>query len=180
MKQRARAPGFKAIGGLEGENPGLDAQVDPAGLVKQLALEAGQRVADIGARRGYYVRRFSDAVGPDGSVVVTDVDDDALAALAAQAAGRKNVQVRRAAPDVSGLEDGTYDLVFMSGVDHFLHDRVAYLTALKRALKPGGRIAVTHTQALKAPLAQAAREAGLVVIGGEDRPDFYLLIFRPA
>lgn len=174
-----REGGFKPIGAVEGENRGYDDIIEPPRVIAALKLTPGMRVADVGAGRGYFVLRLSDAVGPSGSVVATDVDEDAIAALKARTAQRPNVSVRRVEPNDPGLEAGGYDLVLMSQVDHFLEDRVAYLRKLATTLRPGGRIAVTHTHALKAPLAEAAETAGLTVVGGEDGKAYYLLLFQP-
>ncbi len=170
--------GFKAIGGIEGENPGFDRQREPGKIVAALGLKPGQRVADVGAGRGYLTFRLADAVGPSGHVLATDVDDDAVATLKLRAAARPEITVRQVQPDVPGLEPGAYDLILMSEVDHFLSDRVAFLRHLKTALAPGGRLAVTHTRALRAPLEAAAKEAGFAIQTDFDGlSDHYLLIF---
>ena len=91
---------FKPIGGIEGENPGYDAQRAPAALIEALGLKPGQRVADVGAGRGYLTLRLAAAVGPGGHVVATDVDDDALAAtLRFRVQGRGDITVRKVAPN---------------------------------------------------------------------------------
>ncbi len=172
---------FKPIGGIEGENPSYDRQRTPEKIVGALGLKPGQRVADVGAGRGYLTFRLADAVGPSGHVIATDVDEDALATLKARAASRPEVTVRQAQPDAPGLEAGAYDLILMSEVDHFLADRVAFLKQLKPALAPGGRLAVTHTRQLRAPLEAAAKQAGFEVVTDFDGlSDHYLLIFTPS
>ncbi len=183
--EATRAPseargGFKAIGGVEGESPAYDRSRQPAHVVAALGLRPGQRVADLGAGLGYLTFRLAEAVGPAGRVVATDVDDDAVRELRARAAPVAAIEVRKAAPDDPGLEPGAYDLVLMSEVDHFLADRVAFLTKLRPALAPGGRVAVTHVRALKAPLVEAAERAGYAVVDGFDGlPDHYLVFLQP-
>jgi 2-polyprenyl-3-methyl-5-hydroxy-6-metoxy-1,4-benzoquinol methylase len=173
--------GFKPIGGIEGNNPGYDASRAPAKVVAALGLTAGQRVADVGAGRGYLTLRLADAVGAKGRVVATDVDDDAIATLQERTKGRAQVSVRKTRPDDPMLEAGAYDLILLSEVDHFLHDRLAFLRKLKGALAPNGHLAVTHVRAMRPPLETAAREAGFVVASEYDGlPDHYLLIFAPA
>ncbi len=172
--------GFKPIGGIEGENPSYDRSRLPAKVVGALGLVPGLRVADVGAGRGYLTFRIADAVGSSGRVVATDVDGDAVETLKIRAEGWPQVSVRQVSEADPGLEPGGYDLILMSEVDHFLHDRVGFLTKIRAALAPDGRLAVTHARALRPPLEAAARQAGFVVASefGE-LPDHYLLIFTP-
>ena len=137
----------------------------PEKIMAALALSRGQRVADIGAGGGYLTFRMADAVGPEGLVVATDVDDEALKVLKARAEGRANVVVRKVAPAEPGLEPGRFDVIVLSEVDQYLPDREAYLARLRPALAPRGRIAVTNRDRFRAPLMAAARRAGYEVAG---------------
>lgn len=153
----------------------------PDRLVAALGLERGQRVADVGAGRGYLTFRLADAVGPAGRVVATDIDDGALAVLRAHEPRRANVVVRKVAPDDPGLEPASFDLVLLSEVDQYVPDRAAFLDRLRAALAPGGRIAVTNRPVFRAPLVAAARRAGYTVAGEvSDLPVHFLLFLRPA
>lgn len=126
-----------------------------------LQLKPGQHVADVGAGRGYLTGRLSAAVGPSGTVVATDVDPAALAALRAHAAG--NVTTRLVAAADPGLEPSAFDVILLAEVDHLLGDRADYLRRLRVALAPGGRIAVTNRMVYRAALVDAAGRAGLTV-----------------
>ncbi|TSC34207.1 methyltransferase [Corallococcus sp. Z5C101001] len=169
------------VGGIEGEDPTFDQARQPARVIAALGIAPGQHIADIGAGRGYFTLRLSDAVGPEGQLVSTDVDDAVIQQLRMRVSARKNVVVRKVGPDDPGLEAGAYDLILLSEVDHFLSDRAAYLMKLRAALAPHGRIAVTHLRAMRPPLVAAAQAAGLF-IASEDTslPDHYLLILQPA
>ncbi|WP_426749671.1 class I SAM-dependent methyltransferase [Myxococcus sp. Y35] len=169
------------VGGIEGERAAYDESRQPARFIAALEISPGQRIADVGAGLGYFTLRLSDAVGPTGQVVATDINDEALARLRRRVADRKNVVVRKVAPDEPGLEPGKYDLILLSEVDHFLADRVAYLDKLRPALTPQGRIAVTHLRALRPPLVSAAQSAGYAVVSEyNDLPNHYLLFLQPA
>src|SRR5690606_35968987 len=87
-------------------------------LLAALALEPGEVVADVGAGRGYLTRRLAAAIGPRGRVVATEIDPDALAALArlVPAPGEAPIEVRRVASGDPGLESGRYDLVLLAQV----------------------------------------------------------------
>jgi cyclopropane fatty-acyl-phospholipid synthase-like methyltransferase len=129
----------------------------PDKIVAGLELAPGQRVADVGAGRGFLTTRLAAAVGTGGHVVATDIDGAALAAIPRAAA----VETRVVRADDPGLEPGAYDRILVADVDHYLGDRADYLRRLARALKPGGFIAVANRVVYRAPLVAAAGAAGL-------------------
>ncbi len=131
-------PSGKDAGAPSGE----DRHRQPERVIAALGLVPGERIADVGAGRGYFTFRLAAAVGPTGRVVATDIDDHALATLRASATA--NVEVRKVTAADPGLEPASYDLVFLSEVDQYLPDRVDYLRRLGAALAPHGRIAVTN------------------------------------
>ena len=156
----------------------LDRYRQPDRVIAALEIKRGQRVADVGAGAGYFTFRLADAVGPDGRVVATDIDDAALAALRAHPA--KNVVVRKVAPDDPGLEAGAYDLIFLSEVDQYLPDRATYLGKLRAALVPDGRVAVTNRRGFRPMLVAAAEQAGYAIVGEiTDLPNHFLVLLRP-
>ncbi|WP_083968092.1 class I SAM-dependent methyltransferase [Hyalangium minutum] len=168
------------VGGVEGVDAAYDRSRQPAKLVAALGIAPGQRVADVGAGLGYLTLRLSDAVGPTGQVVATDINDEALGMLRTRVSERKNIVVRKVPPDAPGLEKDAYDLILLSEVDHFFSDRVAYLTQLRSALTPNGRIAVTHLRAMRPPLVAAAEAAGYSVVSEYNGlPEHYLLFLQP-
>jgi SAM-dependent methyltransferase len=168
------------LGGVEGVQASYDQSRQPARFIAALGITPGQRIADVGAGLGYFTQRLSEAVGPTGQVVATDINDEALKRLRARMSERKNVVVRKVEPDEPGLEPGAYDLILLSEVDHFLSDRVAYLGMLRLALTPNGRIAVTHLRAMRPPLVAAAKQAGFAIVSEYDGlPDHYLLFLQP-
>jgi predicted methyltransferase len=154
--------------GACGKTDPYDRYRQPEKVVAALGLRPGQRVADVGAGRGYLTFRLAAAVGPSGRVVATDIDDDALAALRAHRPVAANVSVRKVAPDDPGLDPGGFDLILLAEVDQYLGDRADYLARLIAALAPGGRVAVENRLPFRAPLLSAADRAGLVVEGEMD------------
>jgi SAM-dependent methyltransferase len=158
-----------------------DALRRPEQVIAALGLSPGQRVADIGAGFGYFTFRLARAVGAKGQVIATDIDPVMLDKLRSHPQLPPNVIVRQVAADDPGLEPGAYDLVFLSEVDHYLKDRVAYLKKLRLVLAPNGRLAITNRFALQPPLLAAAKAAGYSVTGEvTDLPFHYLVFLRPA
>ncbi len=150
----------------------------PARVIAALGLRPGQRVADVGAGPGYLTFRLAEAVGPSGRVVATDIDPAALAVLQAHAPA--NVTARKVDANDPGLEAGSYDMVLLSEVDHYLADRVDYLRRLAPTLTPDGRIAVTNRRSFRSLVLGAAQRAGYTVTGEvSDLPAHFLVFLRP-
>jgi cyclopropane fatty-acyl-phospholipid synthase-like methyltransferase len=172
-------PGHHGTGAIEGEQPEFDRNLQPDRIMATLAIKPGQRVADLGAGRGYFIPRLVAAVGPAGRVVATDLDDVALQTLRLRFGRVPNVIVREAAADDPAIEREQYDLVLMSEMDHFLADRVDYLKRVRATLKPGGVVAVTHFSGMRTPLVQAATEAGYRILRELQTPEHYLVVLEP-
>jgi ubiquinone/menaquinone biosynthesis C-methylase UbiE len=126
------------------EGWGRDGWQQPERVLLALAVQPGQRVADIGSGGGYFTFRFARAVGPEGRVYAADIDagmNDYVARRAA-ALGLANVEVILAATDDPRLPADGVDLIFICNTYHHLQDRVAYFRGLRRYLRPGGRVAI--------------------------------------
>ena len=124
--------------------------------LRWLGVRAGWRCLEVGAGAGSIVQWLSDAVGPTGQVVATDLDTRLLQGLDAA-----NVEVR--AHDVLGERwDLTgFDLVHVRAVLHHLPGRQARVIArLISALRAGGWLLVEEphvagsAQALPGPFGQ--------------------------
>jgi ubiquinone/menaquinone biosynthesis C-methylase UbiE len=146
-------------------------------LISALGIQPGARLADVGAGQGYLTHRLARAAGRKGCVVATDVDAGALAHIARSAGGEAPVETRVVQADDPGLEAGEYDLILLAQVDHLLGDRASYLDRLARALKPGGRIAITNRRLYRAPLVEAAGHARFAVAGEYDGLPSHFLVF---
>lgn len=118
----------------------------PERVLDALAIEAGDRVADIGAGNGYFTFRLADAVGPNGRVYATDVDETVVRELGGEVRSRsyQNIEVVLATGGDSGLPSGEIDLVFLCNVYHHIEDRIEYFDAIRQKLRPGGRVAIVE------------------------------------
>ena len=126
------------------DSPWRDHWQQPACVLDALALRPGAVVADVGAGGGYFTEPLARRVGATGRVYATDVQDEMLDALRKRAEEREleNVAVIRAAYDDPSLPDACCDLVFLANVYKEIDERVAWLRRLRRALRPGGRVAI--------------------------------------
>jgi SAM-dependent methyltransferase len=114
----------------------------------------GARVLDVAAGSGGQTLTAARRVGPTGRVLATDIAP-AILALAednARAAGLTNVAVRVMDGEELQVEAGCYDAVISRLGLMYFPDRVAALQGIRRALRPGGRLAaVVFTVAANNP-----------------------------
>jgi len=126
------------------EGFGRDAWQQPEKVVQSLAIEPGDRIADLGSGGGYFTFRLSRAVGPTGRVFAVDVDKDMLEDLAERVKkdGYVNIEKVLAKYDDPSLPESGVDLIFTSNVYHHIEARAKYFADAAKYLRPGGRVAV--------------------------------------
>ena len=111
-------------------------------LVRSLQLKPGQVVADIGAGSGVISMRMAELLLPDGKVMAVDVQDEMLERLKenCEKAGVTNVEPVKGTQNTTGLPDGSIDLAIMVDVYHEFEYPYEMLSAISKAMKPGGRV----------------------------------------
>lgn len=125
------------------EEPDRDSWAMPAKVIDALSIEPGMDVADIGAGSGYFTRRLATAAH-QGTTYAVDVDADFKTYIEDHREQWRtpNIVTRLAVYEHPLLPVGSVDLVFISNTYSFLQDREGYFTAVHKALRPGGRLAV--------------------------------------
>jgi SAM-dependent methyltransferase len=122
----------------------LDMELQPLGREAQAALapRPGERVLDIGCGAGDTSLDLAEAVGPEGSVLGVDISR-LLLDLAARRAEEAGLTVRFEAADaqVSDFSGDRFDAAFSRFGVMFFADPPAAFANIRKALKPGGRIA---------------------------------------
>jgi SAM-dependent methyltransferase len=117
--------------------PATEAMLDAAGV------RSGSQVLDVAAGAGGQTIAAAQRVGPGGRVLATDISPTILtyAAKAATEAGLNNVEVLTV--DGEELDDGAtgFDAVICRVGLIYFPDQQRALTAMLRALRPGGRLA---------------------------------------
>ncbi len=124
------------------DDPARDAWQMPDRVVAELGLRPGSSVADIGAGTGYFtVRLAKDAAKP--KVFAVDIEPSMVEHLTHRAMheGLTNVTAVKAEADRSNLPEPV-DTILIVDTYHHIPNRVAYFTALKSRLRPGGRLAI--------------------------------------
>ena len=104
-------------------------------------VHAGDRAIDIGAGMGYFSIPLARMVGPAGQVTAIDLQPQMLSALirrAKRAGVSERVHTSQATPDSLG-EHPPADFILAFWMVHEVPDQRAFLTEIRRMLKPAGR-----------------------------------------
>ncbi|HEX5204275.1 MAG TPA: methyltransferase domain-containing protein [Actinoplanes sp.] len=112
-------------------------------LVAAARVVPGERALDAGCGTGAVLLPLAEAVGLAGQVTGIDLAPGMVARAAAAATGLPQVTVRLGDAQAPDFPDGSFDLVASGLVLFFLPDPPAALTAYRKLLKPGGRVAVS-------------------------------------
>lgn len=117
---------------------------ETARLVEALRLEPGMRVADVGAGDGEWSEALAEVVGEAGHVYATEVGEEELGEIREriETAGLAHVTPVLGTATDTGLPDGCCEAVLLRLVYHHFTDPAPMRASLRRALKPGGVLAV--------------------------------------
>jgi SAM-dependent methyltransferase len=122
----------------------LDAMLAPISVkaLQVAAAKPGERILDVGCGCGATSMALAEAVGPGGAVLGADVSAPMLA-LAKDRAGTKfrHLAFKEADAAAHAFEAGAFDLLFSRFGVMFFADPDAAFANMRKALKPGGRVA---------------------------------------
>lgn len=131
-------------------------------LIELSGARPGQRILDLAAGTGDISKLFSRIVGPQGLVVLTDINDSMLRVgrdrlLDKGTAG--NVQYAQANGETLPFADDYFDCTTIGyGIRNFTNKEKA-LVELKRILKPGGRLLILEFSKPQSGLLSKAYDA---------------------
>jgi ubiquinone/menaquinone biosynthesis C-methylase UbiE len=128
------------------DNPLRRLLAPPKRTLARLGVKAGDVVIDLGAGSGFFALPASEMVGGEGKVFAVDIEPEAIAIIERKRLerGRKNLRAILSSEEGLGLEDGVGSLALMYTVFHEVGDKARMLGDLRRALRPGGRIAIVE------------------------------------
>ena len=108
-------------------------------LISDLNISSGEDVLDIGAGTGRLATYVAKLVAPSGRVV--GIDPLALRIKIAQSKAVDNFEASVGqAEDLSEFADGSFDVVYMNSVFHWVEDKPRAMAEIFRVLKPNGRL----------------------------------------
>jgi len=115
-------------------------------LIAALEIPEEATVADIGAGTGYFTWRLAQRVGPRGKVIAVDIQQSMLDLAAATVKQHRldNVQFVRGGARDPNLQPRSVDVVFIAHSYHEFADPETMMEAVRRSLKPGGRLVIVE------------------------------------
>jgi SAM-dependent methyltransferase len=108
------------------------------------ALQAGERVLDLGSGGGIDVLLSARRVGPTGTAIGLDMTDEMLELARRNAldAGVANVEFVKGEIEAIPLPAASVDVVISNCVVNLAADKPAVFREIARVLRPGGRIGI--------------------------------------
>jgi precorrin-6B methylase 2 len=124
------------------DRSGRDEEERPDVVIDALKLHGGETVVDLGAGSGYFTFRIAPKVGSRGKVVAVEIQDEMIDALRRRAKEQKvaNIEIVKGTESDPHLSANSIDVVLLVDVYHELAYPFEVMTAVRKALKPGGRV----------------------------------------
>jgi putative heme-binding domain-containing protein len=124
--------------------PGRDGDELPEMVMDALPLPQAAAVADVGAGAGYFTWRLARRVGAQGKVIAVEIQRAMLDLIASELNQRDihNVELVLGAEHDPRLPPAALDLVLVANAYHEFSRPEQMMAAIRRSLKPGGRLVV--------------------------------------
>jgi arsenite methyltransferase len=140
-------------------------------------LQPGETVLDLGSGGGLDCFLAARQVGETGHVIGVDMTPDMLAKARGHAARLKvsNVEFREGYLEALPIDDATIDVVISNCVINLSPDKPQVFREVFRALKPGGRVAVSDivtNGSLPAAVQKSMEAWGACVAGALDMREY--------
>ena len=145
-RKRQIAPMFSAEYADWLTRPDRDSTEQPEKVLDALQIRQGWTVADVGAGVGYFTWRLAKRVGPKGKVIAVEVQQKMLDLMAENLKQQNITNVEMVLGGVRDprLPENAVDLVLMVDVYHEFSEPEAMTAAVRRSLKPNGRLVLVE------------------------------------
>jgi len=113
--------------------------------IEMAGVRRGQKVLDIAGGTGDLTARFSELVGPEGGVVLADINASMLEVGRRRLVDRGrvgNIEYTQANAEALPFPDNTFDCITIAFGLRNVTDKDKALASMYRVLKPGGRALV--------------------------------------
>jgi len=134
---------FMGPGGIPWlDRPEREDEEQPAKVIEALELKGGEIIADVGAGSGYFTFRLAPKVGDKGKILAVEIQDEMIAELKKRIDKNNvtNVETVKCTESDPRLPEAGVDIVLMVDVYHEIAFPWEVMTAIRKALKPGGRM----------------------------------------
>jgi ubiquinone/menaquinone biosynthesis C-methylase UbiE len=114
--------------------------------MKALKLKPGMTVCDLGCGNGFYTLKMAKEVAPDGKVLAVEIQKEMLDLLKRRAEKEKVANYEPVLGTVVDpkLPENALDLILIVDVYHEMDHPVEMLAALRKSLKPTGRMVLVE------------------------------------
>jgi ubiquinone/menaquinone biosynthesis C-methylase UbiE len=118
-------------------------------LLEALSVPPGVTVCDMGCGNGFYSLELAKLVGEEGKVLAVDIQREMLQMLKERAADEKiaNIELIHGTVVDPKLPEASVDLMLMVDVYHEFSHPEEMLAAIRKSLKPSGRVALVEFRA---------------------------------
>jgi len=121
--------------------------VIPETVTSQFHLREGDKVADFGAGRGFFLRPLAETVGQEGEVYLCEIQKELVEFVAEQArvGGFGNIKpIWCDLEEVGGVHiaDSTLDAGILVNTLYMIEDKAAAMQEMLRTIRPGGNFFV--------------------------------------
>ena len=138
-REIAYVMGFQGIDWLE--RPEREDEENTAKLIKNMDINLGDTIADIGAGSGYHVFKMAP-IANEGTIYAVDIQAEMLAAIIMHASysSNKNIETILGGEKSVNLPENSVDKVLMVDVYHEFNYPYEMVMSIKKALRKGGKI----------------------------------------
>lgn len=123
--------------------------------IEMSGVRKGHKVLDIAGGTGDLAAKFSRIVGPEGTVVLADINDSMLKVGRDRLVDRgivDNVRFSQADAQYLPFPDNTFDVITIAFGLRNVTDKDMALRSMLRVLKPGGKLLILEFSKPKSPL----------------------------
>lgn len=154
------------IGDLDDADPNRTYWQKPNKIIESIGDLSGLTIADIGAGTGYFAFRL---VFKADHVIAVDIDPEMISIMESFKSSlpdqlQSKFETRLVTENNAMLQEGEVDLILIVNTVAYIDNRVEYLSELKKALKPDGRLMILDFKMQRLPIGDAPPKSNRVYI----------------